>query len=544
MIKDCVPAEVMDQPGTADAAAGSAETPAPSGWRGFELKLALRPADVAGLLQHPMLAGAPVRPEILSSVCFDTPERKLRKAGSTLRIRRVGDRHIQTIGTFPADAIAPSGFGRVEWEHEVDLVQPDRSRFSGTPLQGMIAEDMAPVFETRIERRVCRVGNGGCGVEVRIDQGELASGERRLPICEIEIESKGGDRRSVFDIALSLSQALPLLLALESKEKRGYDLADGRETASGTACPIPLPAPLTVRTALQAIGHECLRQLAANVPALLDGSDDEALHQIRVAIRRFRAAMSLFKDILQDPESDQVKVELQKMAALLGDARDLEVFAEELARVIADNPDERSLGELRAHLDARKDEAYRRARYAVSSATFHGTLIRAAQWLAVGSWTSEDGLRRGALAQPVVGLAAAEMTRRRKAVKRAAHDFDECDPAALHKLRVQVKKLRYASEFFASLFQHGKRKKAFLSSLIDIQAALGGLNDLAVQHRILLALARIADRPGNIGDHAGFAAGFVRGQQVRRIGQLRKTAKAACTRFLAVHPFWREHRGP
>jgi CHAD domain-containing protein len=254
--------------------------------------------------------------------------------------------------------------------------------------------------------------------------------------------------------------------------------------------------------------------------------------------------MSLFRGSLRDPESGDVKVELKKTADLLGEARNLEVFAAELARMTADNPDEPGLRELCARLDARKEEAYRQARYAVSSTNFHCTVIRIAQWLAVGAWTNEDRLQRGMRERPILDLAATEITRRRKAVKRAARDFDGLDSAALHKLRIEVKKLRYATEFFDGLFRHGKRKKAFLSSLVDIQTALGGLNDLAVQHNLVLALAHLPDRSGMNGDTAGFAAGFVRGQQVLRDGQFRKAAKEACARFLAARPFWREPRGP
>jgi inorganic triphosphatase YgiF len=545
MARGLTPVVAGGHPGGIDPTAATTAMPAYGDWTKTELKLAIRPDDVTRLLQDPILAGALATPQIVVSVYFDTPARKLQKAGLTLRVRRIGNRHIQTIKTDSSDADNRLRFGGIEWEHDIDRGDPDPSLFVGTPLEGMIsAGEIVPLFETRIERGVFRIGNAGCDVEVSIDQGEITAGDRRRPLSEIEIESKSGDIRSIFDVALSLCRTLPLFLVMESESQRGYALADGVETlpGKGKARTIQFSAGLPVKSVLQIVGLECMRHLSANIPALLDASDEFALHQMRVAIRRFRAAMSLFKDILQDSESRDVKVELKKMADLFAEARNLEVFAAELSRLIADNPHEPGLRALGALLNARKEEAYRLARYAVLSTSFPCALIRIAKWLAVGTWTKEDPLQRGRAEQPIADLATAEMTRRRKLIKGVVRDFDGLDAAALHRLRIQVKKLRYASEFFDRLFRHRKRKKAFLSSLVDLQTVLGELNDLDVQRNLVLALARLSDPPGTHGDNTGFAAGFIRGRQVSRAELLRKSLETACARILSVRPFWQEHR--
>ena len=75
----------------------------------------------------------------------------------------------------------------------------------------------------------------------------------------------------------------------------------------------------------------------------------------------------------------------------------------------------------------------------------------------------------------------------------------ELEPQLRHKLRIQVKKLRYASKFFAGAFpgkKAGRRRRNFLVSLERLQDALGELNDITV-HEGLTKL--IADTPSDDG---------------------------------------------
>src|SRR5262249_59154041 len=81
----------------------------------------------------------------------------------------------------------------------------------------------------------------------------------------------------------------------------------------------------STRDAFKAIGLACLKQVLDNEPALLAG-DPEGVHQMRVGLRRLRAAMSLFADILQDPKTAGLKEELKWLTGELGPARELEVL--------------------------------------------------------------------------------------------------------------------------------------------------------------------------------------------------------------------------
>src|SRR4029079_16638481 len=84
--------------------------------------------------------------------------------------------------------------------------------------------------------------------------------------------------------------------------------------------------------------------------------------------------------------------------------------------------------------------------------------------------------------RPIDDFAEEELTRRRKKVKKKGDGIAALTPDERHALRIHVKKLRYAAEFFLSLFPGKKKsKRAFLTSLKNLQTALGDVNDIAVR---------------------------------------------------------------
>src|SRR5262249_57099898 len=87
----------------------------------------------------------------------------------------------------------------------------------------------------------------------------------------------------------------------------------------------------STRDGFKVIGRACLKQVVDNVPALVAG-DGEGVHQMRVGLRRLRAAISLFAALLRDAQSAAIKAELKWLTGELGPARELEVL---MQRVIA-----------------------------------------------------------------------------------------------------------------------------------------------------------------------------------------------------------------
>jgi len=299
----------------------------------IELKLEVPPANVPRLGKIPRLRAlkTPAKSATEISVYFDTKNRRLRKKGLMLRVRRVGDRYVQTIKSAGHSDL----FERDEWESEIDGAMPDLRLAQGTALEPLLSRkfcrQLKPIFETRVRRKTYPLSNGDSDIALTLDKGKIDTGDRSKPLCEIELELKRGHEAELFEVARELTHAVAGQLALKSKSERGYELLEGSEAAPVKAAPIDLSRGTSTRDAFKAIGLACLKQVIDNVPALLAG-EPEGVHQMRVGLRRLRAAISLFADILQDPQTAAFKEELKWLTGELGPARELEVL---VTRVIA-----------------------------------------------------------------------------------------------------------------------------------------------------------------------------------------------------------------
>src|SRR5262249_46392297 len=219
------------------------------------------------------------------------------------------------------------------------------------------------------------------------------------------------------------------------------------------AKPVALGPDTSAGSAFQTIATASLHQLASNQTLMLDG-DPEALHQMRVALRRLRAAISLFSDMLHDPQTHALKAEFKWITGELGPARELDVF---LKRVVAPNADRNPRGPgvivLVRELQQQREDAFSRASAAVDSPRFRNLVLDTAAWIESGDWTRNPDKRPGAVRDGPIADAAAEQLRRRwNAILQRGERLDTLDPQRRHKLRIQVKKLRYAAEFFAGVF--------------------------------------------------------------------------------------------
>src|SRR5262249_18150896 len=130
--------------------------------------------------------------------------------------------------------------------------------------------------------------------------------------------------------------------------------------------------------------------------------------------------------------------------------------------------------------------ALARARGAVASARFRALAFEAAVWLEGGRWMNPAVRSRGEV--PIEVFAAEQLRRRLRKVRKRGKKLAQLDTNKRHKLRIQVKKLRYAAEFFSGLFRDEKamrRQKKFMPALKRLQDGLGDLNDIAVDERLI-----------------------------------------------------------
>jgi inorganic triphosphatase YgiF len=513
-----------------------------------ELKLGVTPEDIAALRSYRPFTNALHNPthETLDSVYFDSDERFLRDHGLTLRVRHVEDRRIQTIKS------ADHGVGlfeRSEWEQAIDGDQPDLSKVTDTALGEILTDEvrraLKPVFETRIERTAYHLNGDGADIVVAIDEGQIVSPDSSRPVSEIELELRHGNPADLFRVARDILNIVPAHLEFKSKPERGYELVEKTNVAAETASDPELFAGMSAGRAFTVVGRACLRHLVANVPATLV-RDGTALHQMRVALRRLRAAMSLFTPLASDDRIEAIKTELRWLAQELGPARDLDTLILEVIKPLQQqHKGEPGLASISKMFARKRLKCYRRAAAALQSARFRTLVLDTAEWVEAGPWsTSEDALKRAYREMPIETYAAEQLSHRRKQVRRRGKKMAELDPEQLHRLRIQVKKARYATDFFASLYQgkkSAKQCKKVRSSLMQLQNFLGKLNDI-VTHKALFSKI-ISDRGKGLTEeqsrHRAFAAGLVIGDQQAQTERLLDRARKAYSRFDTAKAFWK-----
>lgn len=495
----------------------------------IELKLTFDPSDHGLIASHPILeaAGAPTVRELIS-IYYDTAGDVFRKAGVFLRVRASGDGYVQTIKTARG---AGEFLERDEWECSLPTHTPDLDAAAGTALEPLLTDELRAAlsqrFHTRFRRKAYLLDHEGAEIELAVDEGEITAGIEAAPICELELELKSGDRRALFSLAKAIAETVPLTLGVKTKAERGFELLDGGDQAFEKAQPVTVTPEMSCAQAFRTVARNCLRQIIVNAPAMRDGRP-EALHQMRVGLRRLRAAITLFGDVVADRDREAVTESLKWIGGELGPARDLDVFAADILEPQrAAHPDDPELEAVYRDVMERRAAAYARAFEAGSSARFRGALLDLGAWIEIGDWESNARAE-----DPVTEYAAGKLSKLRRTIKKKAKDLRDLNAAERHKLRIRAKRLRYATEFFAATFtgkKSAKRQRKSLVALQCLQDALGTLNDIATRRALLAADGE--DRM----DARLAAPGTGPDEEEKWI----KEAERAYERFTDVKAFWK-----
>jgi inorganic triphosphatase YgiF len=470
-------------------------------------------------------------PKRLVSVYFDTPDRAFAEAGLTLRVRGDGERRIQTVKA--ADVGNP--FERGEWEAPVDGDQPDLDAALATPLRKLLKREgvrgaVQPAFTVDVRRATELLREGGAEIELALDEGEVRTAERRARLLEVEFELKSGRPAQLFAAASRLFDAVPARLSIRNKAQAGYELLAEPPDAV-KAAPVTLGRDMSTAEAFQTIGRACLGHFLHNERLVRERRTEESVHQARVAVRRLRAAMSLFGDLVADPQSQRLAHDLRGLAGALGAARDLDVILPRLCEL------DLAVGvmdPLLALLERRRRSAYDSAVDALAAPGAARLIFDTAAWLEAGDWLSSEAPEQVARRdRPVAAFAATELNRRHGKLRKGARRLRDLEPADRHRVRIRAKKVRYGAEFFAGLAEGKAGRtavKAYLKTLRPLQDALGALNDVAVAERLMHDLAAE-------GGEAAWIAGAVAEEVARSEKKLLKTAEKAGAAFTAAEPF-------
>jgi triphosphatase len=504
-----------------------------------ELKLLVPAGAVRRLAAHRLLRGRsrPARRR-LHSIYFDTPALDLWRQGIALRVRREGRRWVQTV---KGGGSAQGGLHqRAEIETEVAGPQPDVSRIRDRDFAAAFASlrlraELAPVFITEFTRssRLLEL-DAEARVEASVDQGLIRSGKRAEPLSELELELKGGAPHHLYDLALRLAEDVPLSIEDRSKAERGYALARAERAAPVKARPAALDRGMSVNDAFKAVMWASLAHLQANERGLLEGRDPEFLHQMRVALRRLRSAVSVFTPPLPEPVIVPVRNDLRWLATSLGPARDWDVFVTEtLPPIEAEFGAHGGLADFSARCNRLRRTAGARARRAVRSARYRRLALSTAAWLASEGWLAQlDPAAGEALQAPVGEFATAVLERRYIQVRKKGRKLGDLSAVELHRLRITIKKFRYAADFFAGLYEPGAARQA-LKRLARLQDVLGAMNDAATVAN-LMAGAFDGARGRRVLEAKGILLGWSRG----RAATLKRELRSAWKEFRSAGKFW------
>lgn len=293
-----------------------------------------------------------------------------------------------------------------------------------------------------------------------------------------------------------------------------------------------------------------ISHMTDNEACVLGRSHEEGVHQIRVAVRRLRSRISLYNGLLPGRQTRLVTEELKWLIGALGPARDWDVFVTEtMVPAIESMPDDPDLAFLRRHAAMRQERGYRIAQAALRSRRYARLKSRLQAWTEKRPWREASSGKKSAarggaepgsatsttLDAPARLFAARVLEARHKNVLLRGARIAEMDAEERHRLRIQIKKLRYAVEFLESLFSDNA-VKPYLAALRQLQDSLGVMNDLAVARTLSQELLRTTR--GNAKKvRLAYATGLVVGCAAHRHGEVTQLP-AAWMQFASRETFW------
>ncbi len=452
-----------------------------------ELKFQVPPGRRAALRRA--VATATAQTTRLQAVYADTPDHRLAAAGLALRLRKEGLVWVQTL--------KGRGDGLMQRvEHELRLPAQrglpllDPRRHQGTPagdlLDAALGPDgiLAPLYRTDIQRLHRRVRHAGAVIEIAYDVGRILAGNQTLAVDEIEFELVSGPADALPALAARWVQRHGLWWDVRTKSERGFRLALAlHEVPAVKAAPGTWPSRADLHSAWQAMLSAALGHALPNGAEIAAGSGrPEHLHQLRVALRRLRTALSLFADWSGQPE---VVLELERrwgeVFAGLGARRDADVIAV-------------TLGPQWAAAGVPPSPA---SEAAPDHDTGHVLRGAAFNLLLLQTLACAVALPPAPpyVAEAVVGAPAPLSDEALRVLKKAwararadARQFEAGPDDIRHRARKRLKRLRYAMEFVAPVLSR-KALREQLRALGRALDALGAFNDLQVAQAHFIQIA-------------------------------------------------------
>ena len=291
---------------------------------------------------------------------------------------------------------------------------------------------------------------------------------------------------------------------------------------------------MTTEEAIGALLRNGLGHFLGNLPVLERGDPVEAVHQLRVAMRRLRSAFGLVYRFFPSAEFDALREKSRRIGTSLGEARGWDVFVESLSEGALPSAAD-ALG-FETLIEAARVRA-KRAHAAVMQPASARDAARFA--LSLERFVARRGWRVGApddrlewLSEPVAPFAVRSLDQLHRKLLKRGKGFDTLTPLERHAVRIAVKHLRHATQFFGSLFHPASAVELYTEKAVALQDLLGERNDATIALRLIHTLDFRSDA------QFAYAAGVAAGWQARGGLGEEPALRKAWRSLRRAEPFW------
>ena len=426
--------------------------------------------------------------QVLDARYFDTATYCLQKAKLAYRIRREGE---QWVATVKGGGLSTGGLHeRQEWNVVVSDAQPDITVFEGTDIgQHLIAlvgkQRLEPIVITKFERKTLDVIMlDGSQIEVAADQGTIVAGLKSAPILEVELELKSGEASALLQLGALLAREYPLLPEPDSKFYRGLKLAGLTNVQPWQAAQPQIDKNKLAGVGLRTILVQLISEILITQQIFLaEPTQPENVHELRISLRRLRSLLEFYGPLGDRERCKYHQAELRKLGQILGVLREIDV-AYAIWRQCSDGPvthieSKISLGDMLAK--RRLFEAEKVYKTLQGGLT---TPILLDLWAMLTDNNNQQLMEHH--------LTVGEYSVRRlsgwlETVTKQSKTIDWTAIENVHKLRLQIKKIKYAVEVLEPVFYEVSQLIVRLNTL---QYNLGLLSDANSTNRLLKKLLK------------------------------------------------------
>lgn len=494
----------------------------------------------AWLNEHPEGLGVSIGTDAdmeLADTYHDTGDWRLYRAGYALRLRNLNRRRSEATLKSLTSAAEDGSVRRREISEPLRganvaaLLGKKKPGPVGERLRALVGDrELRTLFEVRTRRRTFdlfdeRVGDDSSRLgEVALDSSEITLGDEPLRLARVEVEVDAFAPEIHSDLLKgfveSMEEAFGLLPAAHSKYETGLLAAGLDPEEASNLGPVAVEGSLSVGEVAFRVLRKQFALVRAHEGGVRLGEDPEELHDMRVAMRRARSAIQVFRNVLPE-EVLAFGEELKHFAGILGEVRDLDAQIEQLREraAEADEEDRAPLLEIVGVLEKRRAAA-------------RGALLDALDSERYESFESSFGeaLRRGPddaegspAGEPVHASAPDLLSRPYKKWRKAAERIDEgSHPEEYHDLRKKGKRLRYALEFLSGVYEEKAASKP-VKQLKVLQDGLGRHQDLIVSADFL---EQIVAEDRKIPPRTAFAMGALAQRNLQEAAELRASLPA------------------